>query len=459
MITLHPDQQKLMDAASSQFRAGKKRVLIQAPTGFGKTVLTSSMMRSAATRGFRSIFIVHRRELLGQASRAFTANGVTHGIIAAGVKAAPDRLVQVATIGALARQVHALEPPRFVCFDECHHLPAPGWSSVQKAFGDAFHIGLSATPRRLDGQGLRPHFDFMVCGPSVRWLQRRGHLSHCRHFSPQSTLDLTGVRTRLGDYHKGDLSAAVDRSSIDHDGVEAYIRFARGKRALVFATSVEQSERVVDLFNFAGVPAEHVDGKTPAAEREAAIARFERGETLVLSNVELFGEGFDVPAIDAVLMLRPTKSLGLYLQMAGRGLRPAANKQHAIIIDLVGNYRRHGLVEDDREWSLDAAASEPDDHSRRLTVCAACDLVAEHRGSCVLCGAPPKPCRSDELELWHELVAEPGLSTRLRSMRRDELLRWADDERKLRIVALALGFKRGWAWHRQNERLSGASNG
>lgn len=441
-ITLRPDQQQLMDAAREQFRAGHRRVLIRAPTGFGKTVVTSQMFRSAAGRGLRSIFIVHRRELLDQASRAFTANGVEHGLIAADVEAAPDRLVQIATIGTLARRVHAIEPPRFVCFDEAHHIPAPGWSSIQDAFGQAFQIGLTATPRRLDGQGLRDFFDVMVSGPSVRWLQRQGHLSRCRHFSSRSTLDLTGVRTRLGDFHKGDLRVAVGRSTIGHDAVAGYLRFARGKRTLLFAVSLEQSQHVVD-------------GKTPTTARDAAIARFERVDTLVLSNVDLFGEGFDVPAIEAVVMLRPTNSRGLYLQMAGRVLRPAANKPHAIIIDLVRNYSRHGLVEDDRKWSLDAPPSAPEDHSRRLTVCAACDVVAEHRGHCECCGLPRKPSRRDELELWLDLVSQPGLAARPRSMRRDELLQWADDERKLRIVALALGFKRGWAWHRQIERQRG----
>jgi superfamily II DNA or RNA helicase len=441
-----------MEAASARFRAGDRRVLIQAATGFGKTVLTSSMMATAARRGFRSIFIVHRRELLAQSSRAFVGNGVPHGIIAAGVAGDARQLVQIATIGTLARQVHAIEPPRFVCFDECHHLPAPGWTSIQEAFGKAFHIGLSATPRRLDGQGLRDHFDVMVQGPSVRTLQKRGSLSLCRHYAPRNTLDLTGVRTRLGDFHRGDLVAAVGRSSIDDDAVGAYRRLAQGSRTLVFATSIEQSQRVVDLFVFAGIPAEHVDGKTPAAERDAAIARFERGETLILSNVDLFGEGFDVPAIEAAMMLRPTKSQGLYLQMIGRALRVAAGKPYAIVLDLVGNYTRHGLVDDDRSWSLDAPAAVDEQKHSQLTVCAACDLVAEHRGYCMACGMPPKPYRRDELELWGDLVADPGLAHRLRAMRRDQLLQWADDERKLRMAALALGFKRGWAWHRQIER-------
>ncbi|MBA2400596.1 MAG: DEAD/DEAH box helicase [Bradyrhizobium sp.] len=453
MLTLRPDQRSLMDAARAQLRAGLRRVAIVAPTGFGKTVLTAHMFASAATRGFRSVFVLHRRELLGQASRSFTANGVPHGIIAAGIPADSSKLVQIATIGTLARQVHLIRPPRFVCFDECHHLPAPGWTSLQEAFKDAFHIGLSATPRRLDGQGLRDHFDIMVCGPSVPWLQKRGHLSLCRHYAPRNTLDLTGVRTRLGDYHRGDLVAAVDRSSIDGDAIAAYLHFAKRTRTLVFATSIEQSERIVEAFKLAGIPAEHVDGKTPATQRDAAIARFERGETLILSNVDLFGEGFDVPAIEAVMMLRPTKSLGLYLQMIGRALRVAHGKPYAVVLDLVGNYTRHGLVDDDRSWSLDAPAVDGDDQPRRLTVCAACDLVAEHRGFCTICGAPPKPYRQDELELWQQVVSEAGLAPRLRAMRRSELLRWADCERKLRLVALVLGFKRGWAWHRHNERL------
>jgi DNA repair protein RadD len=455
MTTLRPDQQKLMDAASAQLRAGNKRGGIQAPTGFGKTALAVHMVGTAKERGFQSLFVVPRRELLSQASRTFSAQGVTHGLIAAGVEPDPKQLVQIATVGALRRRIATIGKPRFVIWDEAHRIAAPGMTDLQAELPDAFHVGLSATWLRLDGRGFGDHFGFIVRGPSVRWLQKRGHLSPCRHYAP-NTVDLSGVRTCLGDYHRGDLIAAVRRSGIDEDAVRAWARFAR-KRTVLFSTSIEQSEHTATSFNAAGIPAKHVDGKTPTAVRDAAIARFERGETLVLCNVNLFTEGFDVPAIEAVLMLRPTKSLGLYLQMAGRALRPAMGKKHAIIIDLVGNYARHGLVEDERRWSLDAPRAEPEDHSRRLTVCAACDLVAEHRGFCTACGAPPKPYRRDELELWQELVANPGLSDRLRSMRRQELLQWADDERKLRIAALVLGFKTGWAWHRQLERERGVA--
>ena len=132
MLILRRDQREPMDAASSLMKSGRRRVLIQAPTGFGKTVLTSSMMGTAAQRGFPSIFIVHRRELLAQASEAFTSNGVAHGLIAAGVEPDPSQLVHVATIGSLVKCLDRISRPRFVCWDECHHLPAPGGRRCRK---------------------------------------------------------------------------------------------------------------------------------------------------------------------------------------------------------------------------------------------------------------------------------------------------------------------------------------
>jgi superfamily II DNA or RNA helicase len=449
MIKLHGFQHAIMDEASAHFRAGDRRVLVQAPTGSGKTVIVSRMMASAASRNFPSYFVVHRRELLAQASRAFCANGVRHGIIATGIAGDPKPLIQIATVTALARQRDNLRPPRFVCWDETHHLPAPGWSSLQDVFADAFQIGLTATPIRLDGQGLRNHFDAMVCGPSVRWLQKRGFLARCHHFAP-SVIDLTGVRTRMGDFVRSDLTAAVKRSSIDADAVKAYLRFAQGKRSVVFATSIDHSETVVAAFRAAGIAAEHVDGATSAVERDAAIARFTRGDTQVLSNVDLFGEGFDVPAIECVILLRATQSVGLYLQMIGRALRPAPGKSHAIVIDLVGNYRRHGLVEEDREWSLDAPPQKAKDRDD-LLVCAACDGVAIHYKFCSVCGAPPKPRRHADIETWNALIREPGLARRLRGMSYGAAVRWADDEQKIKLMAMARCFKNGWIWHQLQE--------
>ena len=454
-MPLRPDQQKVQDAVSARLRAGHRRVLIVGETGFGKTHLMASMMRSAASRGMRSIFVTHKRELLTQASATFTGYGIDHGVIAPSFSRQPEHLVQLASVATLAREAGNLPPARLVCFDEAHHVAAPTWSAVDQAFGDAFRVGLTATPLRADGKPLGPYFDCIVQAPPGRWLEQMGFLAPTRHFAPRSTLDVSDVRIARGDYHRGDLGLAVGRSAIDRDALAAYQRLTAGLPALAFASGLDHSERFVALCNAAGIPAEHVDGKTPTTERDGAIARFARAEINILSSVDLFAEGLDLPGIQAVLMLRPTMSLSLYRQMAGRARRPAPGKRYATIIDVVGNWQRHGLANDVRQWSLDPAPSAPQDHSRRLTVCANCDLVAEHRAFCAGCHAPPKPHRSDDVALWRELIAEPGLATRLRSMRWADLMDWADSEQKLRIVALARGYRRGWAWHAHRDRLSG----
>jgi DNA repair protein RadD len=209
----------------------------------------------------------------------------------------------------------------------------------------------------------------------------------------------------------------------------------------------------VAAFRSVGIAAEHVDGKTPPIERDAALARFETGETTVMSNVDLFGEGFDLPALECVIMLRPTWSLGLYLQMLGRALRPAPGKPHAIAIDLVGNWKRHGLVSEDRRWSLSPPPPAINTSRSDLRSCRACSAVSRATASfCPACDAPQKPRKPDDLAAWEDLIREPGLSRRLRTQPLSRAITWAESEHQLRQVALARGFKPGWAFHRWRER-------
>lgn len=455
-IKLRPYQQRDIVEIRGVYARRIKRVVYVLATGGGKTVIFSYIVRSAAERGKRVLILGHRQEIISQISAALSAFGVAHGIIAPGF-ARTNHAVQVASIASVGRRLGTIGEFDLIVIDEAHHSASRSWRVIIEAFPNVRVLAVTATPWRFDGRPLDMFEEMVVSSASTAALMRGGYLSRCRHYcSPASSLDLSGVRTRCGDYHRGDLRIAVGRSPIDRDGLVAYQRLAPDKPALAFATSIEHSRRIVAVFKAAGIPAEHVDGKSPATERNAAVARFERSETLVLSSVDLFSEGLDLPAVHAVLMFRPTKSLSLYRQMAGRALRPAAGKRHALIIDLVENWRRHGLVDDEREWSLDAPPAGGADHRDRLSVCPVCSLVAEQRAFCAECGAPRKPSRADDVALWRELVAEPGLATRLRSMRRADLLTWAHDERRLRIVALALGFRPGWAWHRQRERLSGA---
>lgn len=349
------------------------------------------MLKTAADKGLPSWFIVHRRELINQSMRAFQGDGVNFGVVAASYLDDPRPLVQICSVQTLANRFGKLRRPRLIIYDECHHIAAGSWSKIFKSFPDAFHIGLTATPARLDGAGLGSWFKEMISGPSVRWLIENGYLSQYRLFAP-STVNMTGVHTRMGDFVRSESEAAVNKPTITGDAIREYQSRASGKRAVVFCVSVKHSKHVVEQFQAAGISAEHVDGETESRERDAAIRRFESGRTLVLSNVELFGEGFDLPAIECGILLRPTQSLGMYLQQVGRVLRPSPGKAEAVILDHAGNCQRHGLPDQEREWSLAGNIQKrgrDSDNGPSVRVCEKCFAAQlPGRNECTYCRHP-----------------------------------------------------------------------
>lgn len=356
-VQLREYQAQVIDDARAAMRRSR-RVLLQLPTGGGKTALASFMAGESAAKGRPVWFICHRAELVAQTSFTFRKFGIGHGIIAAGAPMDLRQMVQVCSIDTLKNRVHQLPDPALIIWDECHHLGAAGWQRVQEHYSAAYHIGLSATPCRLDGKGLDLHFDELVQGPNVAWLIEQGFLSRYRAFAP-SAPDMTGIRKQHGDFVRGDTEKAMDRPKLTGDAIAHWQRHARGMRSVGFAVTVAHSHHLADQFNQAGIPAAHLDGTTPKADRARIIRDYADGRILVLFNVDLFGEGFDLSAIaqrdvtiDCVLQLRPTQSLGLHLQQVGRALRPAPGKT-AIILDHAGNIMRHGLPDDEREWSLE----------------------------------------------------------------------------------------------------------
>lgn len=349
---LRPYQQSIIQQARDLIRSGETSILLQSPTGSGKTALTAHMLGSASGRGMQSWFVVHRRELIKQSARTFRSVGIPHGIVAAGFVGDSRQPVQICSVQTLAQRHKRMRAPRLICWDECHHVAAASWAKIHEAYPDAIHVGLSATPERMDGTGLGRWFKNLVTGPSVEALIEQGYLSKYRLFAP-SRPDMSGVRTVGGDYVKRALSSVMDKPSITGDAVAHYRRLAAGKRAVAFCSSIEHSQHVVAQFQAAGFRADHVDGETDPKVRDAVLQRFERGETQILSNVELFGEGVDIPGIEVAILLRPTQSLSLYLQQVGRALRPAPGKAEALILDHAGNALKHGLPDDDRQWSLE----------------------------------------------------------------------------------------------------------
>lgn len=459
MIHLRPYQADLYAAISKAMRDGHKNVLAQGPTGMGKTALTAEMLRQSAAKGAASIFLVHRRELVKQSIKAFHLAGVNFGVIATGFQPAKRHIVQIASVQTLVRRLGEFRPggytaPRLVVEDEAHHVAAGTWATLRSAFQGAYHVGLTATPQRLDGKGLDKFYSTLVQGPSVAWLIENGFLSRYRLFAPGG-IRTEGVHTLAGDFNKAELAKVADRPSITGDAIAHYRKLCPSARAVVFCTGIEHSKHVVAGFNAAGIPAAHVDGETDPDERDRAIAQFTEGRIRVLSNVELFGEGFDVPAIEAAILLRPTQSLGLYLQQVGRALRPAEGKAHAYILDHAGNVQRHGLPDEDRAWTLEgrpAGQSRGESAGPPVRVCPKC-FAAQRPGppACRYCGAVFPVAARQVQQVDGDLVEVDADAIR-RARKREQ--GQARTEAELIALAEARGYKRPrlWARHVVNAR-------
>ena len=346
--------------AAALMRSGVRRVLIQLPTGGGKTVLSIAALLAVEAIGARGQFIVHRKELIDQTSRSFNAAGLDHTFIASGRDFHNHYTTSIAGVQTLVNKLDIQFPPDMVIVDEAHHAAAKTWTTVFEAYPDAYILGLTATPERLDGVGLEEHFDALVCGPTTGELIARGFLSPYDYYAPNRP-DMTGVRTER------DAETVMDTPELVGDTVEHYLRLARNKRGIVFAHSVEHSKHLVDCFKANGVRAAHLDGNMTEKERTRIDKRFRHGEFDILSNCSLLGEGYDVPGIEYVGIDRHTQSVSLFLQMVGRGLRPiytpwmrldsdeerlAAMGDAAILCDHASNVFTHGFPDDEREWQL-----------------------------------------------------------------------------------------------------------
>lgn len=384
-MNLRPYQVEAIDQMRSLMKEGCRSILYQGATGSGKTLLTAHMLHTASSKGMRSWFVVHRKELIDQSAKAFRLEGLQHGIIAAGYPQDRGKMVQLASVQTLARRFGKYHKPNLIVWDESHHVAAKSWSTLYEVNPQAYHIGLSATPERLDGQGLKRFFQKMIHGPSVSWLIQNGFLSKYRLYAP-ANVDLSNVHNRMGDYARDELSHAMDKPKITGSAVEHYKKYANGKRAIVFAVSIEHSKHIVEEFQKEGFNATHIDGETDQSQRSQAVERFRQGHTQILSNVDLFGEGFDIPAVEVAILLRPTQSLGLYLQQCGRSFRPFAGKQNAILLDHVGNVERFGLPDQDREWSLEGRDKSKGDYKAAIRICKQCFGAQPPGLKCIFCG-------------------------------------------------------------------------
>jgi len=370
-LVLRDYQIKIIEEIKQSMREGHRAIILQSVTGSGKTAIAAEMIRLASLKKTRCWFICNRVELVLQTARALDKIGLSFGFIAAGFAQDKNCLIQICSIQTLYRRFSELPRPDLIFWDEGHSIQARTWATVYEYFHSAYHIIMSATPCRLDGQGFRLFATHMVNGPDVSWLIQNGFLCDYRAFAPRE-FDSSSLKVRMGDYVKSDIEEKMMDKSITGNAVAEYKTKCSGKRNLVFCASVEHSIFVRDFFISEGIYAEHIDGKTDRSDRKESLARFEAGSLKILTSVDLVTTGLDIPAIECITFLRPTQSTSLAIQMMGRGLRPHPGKDHIIYLDHVGLFKKHGLPDDHREWSLDGVKKKPKDDIGSVKVCPVC---------------------------------------------------------------------------------------
>jgi DNA repair protein RadD len=447
MSRLRGFQRDLRAACDAEWEAGAINVMPVLPTGGGKTVVMGDFARTHDGYGCA---IAHRGELVGQISLAMAREGIRHDIIGpkALIRTIVDRHMErigrsyydpranwrVASVDTILRRDAGNDPwykqVTLAFQDEGHHvLEDNKWGRAQRMFPNARGLFPTATPRRADRKGLgRAKFggvglvDSLVLGPDMQWMIDQGFLCPFEiHGVPPSGLNLTedDISETTGDYKQNRMREEVKKSRIVGDVVGTYLKWARGKLGVTFAADIEHAEQLVAAYIKAGVPAAIVTGETPEVERNRILTAFERREYLQLVNVDLFGEGFDLPAIECVSFARPTASFSLYAQQFGRALRlmisdilqaawdtytpeqrkrfiAESSKPVALIFDHVSNVIRHnGPPTFPRVWSLasdNASKRVNDGHPVRLCLNEMCQEYYErYHPVCPYCGAPPAP--------------------------------------------------------------------
>lgn len=468
-----------------------RNALYVLPTGGGKTRVFSYIAEAANSKGNPVCIVVHRQELVIQTSLSLAEIGVKHRIITsdAVIKQALSAHVEefgrsfidqksrtiVASVQTLVRALAILKDVRLLIIDEAHHATAGSWDKCFKAATGARVLGVTATPIRMDGNGLGNHFQQMIVGVSMQELIDRGYLCTPKIYAPANQQDFSDTHTRFGDYVTSEIDKIMDKPMIIGDAVQHYKDLCDKVPAIAYCCSVRHAGHVAGQFSAAGYKSVSIDGTTDKMERRNAIRMLGRGEIHVLTACDIISEGTDIPLVGCGIMLRPTKSLGLFLQQAGRVLRPypdnevmqqphmrklvQGGKHFAYLLDHVGNTMVHGMPQMNREWDLNFVKKKNNKTEVPIRQCPKCFFIHEPADICPACGfnylmdAPPPALPKTADGVLTEITAEwfdnGGKDVATAPLKRlvAAAFKSGDAETKLLEIEKIKGYKKGWAYH------------
>jgi superfamily II DNA or RNA helicase len=430
-MKLRPYQNNLIHQVKKAYQSGYQRPCIVLGCGGGKSVIVADMARRTTDNGKRVLFLVHRQELCEQIKNTFVLSGVNMD------------LCQIMMVQTATRRLAKLKRPDLIITDENHHCLAQSYQRIYHYFDKVKCVGVTATPIRLNGSGLGDINDTLVVGPSTKWLIKNRYLAPYDYYAPK-LIDTELLHTRNGDYNVNEITL---KPAIYGDVIFHYKKLSNGGQAICYCATVAHSIEMSKQFNANGITAAHIDGTTPKFDREMIIDRFRTGDIKILTNVDLISEGFDVPDCTTSILLRPTKSLTLFIQQSMRCMRYKPDKR-AIIIDHVGNYTRFGLPDDDREWSLDSKVNKK---GRKADVpiqdCPECFRVFPPMKVCPYCGfefpkkeRTLKEIKETALEKITTIVMDYSTPNDCHSLK------------ELQVYAKNHNYKPGWAYYQAKLR-------
>lgn len=423
---LYNHQVEFLNNIKQSIKNGNKRIMCVASCGFGKSIIIKEICDSAVNKGNNYMILVHRIELVNQLN---------------------ERGLKASMVQTISRHINEQPDYKIIIIDEAHLALSQSYLKVINHYKNAIILYFTATPKRLDGLNFSTIADDIVIAKSAKWLIENNYLAPYDYYAPKILVDCDKLTTTNGDYTQSDIIEQMDKPKIYGDIFNEWCKFAKDKKTIVYASSLSHSKKIVDYFNANGINSAHIDGNTPRAMRDKIINDFKCGNIKILSNYALIVEGFDVPDCECCIIARPTQSLVIHIQSTMRCMRYKPNKR-AIILDFVGNFERHGLPDDDREWSLESikrprsTTTEPKILTR---TCSNCYKVYQAKLGlkCPYCNSIVSKTKKEiEYDKQQELIKVEAINRKKkrmevgRSQTRDDLER----------IARERGYKRSWVW-------------